>query len=249
MIRALAAVLIASGAAAAAEVEVDVLGLFQTETLVVESADGSATRVEAKDTPFAHEGAFTLVIPGRFRRAYEGELRITVEDERLRATVGMTEREYLVRVAAAEMNRAPAGALEAQIIAARSYLRAAGRRHASAQLCDTTHCQWMADRPKEDHPAWAAVDATEGVVLRVDGRVVEALYSRSCGGRTRSGQYGADERYRAVSCPACSGDSRRPEGHQTGLCQRGALLLGREGRSAAEILRTYFPHAVLAADR
>lgn len=247
MMRLIAAVLFASAWGQAAEVEVDVLGLFQAEMLVVEAADGRRIEVGAGKVPFEFEGVFALTIPGRFRREYEGELRIAMRDGRLHATVGMTEREYLARVAAAEMSEAPAAALQAQVIAARSYLRAAGRRHASAQMCDTTHCQWMADRPRRGHPAWAAVDRTEGVVLRVDGRVVEALYSRSCGGLTRSGQYGADGRYRAVRCRACSGGASETEGHQTGLCQRGALLLGREGRSAAEILRAYFPHAALAA--
>ncbi|MEO1088289.1 MAG: SpoIID/LytB domain-containing protein, partial [Acidobacteriota bacterium] len=136
-----------TAAGPSAAVEVDVLGLFQPQTLIVHPADAPPVRVENGAPPFAHRGDFTLEVPGRFRRRYQGALRIVTVEDRLQATVMMSEREYLARVVAAEMNHASPAALEAQVIAARSYLRAAGRRHSGARVCDTTHCQWVADRP------------------------------------------------------------------------------------------------------
>jgi len=251
MMRRLVLALLASTAFAAhveADVEVDVLGLFKPRTVVVHPAGSAPVRIDVGAPPFEYRGEFVVEVPGRFERRYQGAVRVTTVGDRLAVTVSMFEREYLARVAAAEMNRASQAALEAQVIAARSYLHAAGRRHPHARVCDTTHCQWVADRPPADHPAWDAVDRTEDVVLQADGKVIEALYSRQCGGRTRDGLYAADSRYRSVRCPVCQEDSAKAEGHQTGLCQRGAKALGERGKSAAEILRVYFPHATLTAD-
>lgn len=244
----LPAIVLLMSIASAAEVEVDVLGLFKPRTVVVHPAGSETVRIDVGAPPFEYRGEFVVEIPGRFERHYQGAVRVTTVGERLEVTVSMSEREYLARVAAAEMNHASQGGLEAQVIAARSYLWAAGRRHPHARVCDTTHCQWVADRPPPDHPAWKAVDRTAGIVLQTEGKVIEALYSRQCGGRTRDGQYGADSRYRSVRCPVCQEDAATAEGHQTGLCQRGAKALGERGKTAAEILRIYFPHAALTAE-
>lgn len=80
-------------------------------------------------------------------------------------------------------------ALEAQAIAARSYAmvrvprdEATGRRgwHLRAGVADQAYGGVDAEYPL----ASAAVEATAGLVLRFEGRIISAPYSAACGGRT-----------------------------------------------------------------
>ncbi len=187
------------------------LGLFHPRELVVRTAVG-VTRLDARTLGgprrFADPGGVELEVPGKIRRRFRGEVEIFVAGDELRAVARLPRRTYLAAVVAAEMPAAaPAAALEAQAIVSRSYLLGTAARHRGGRVCDTTHCQWMREAPPADHPAWRAVDRTAGVALRVDGRVLPALYGRSCGGRTRAGLEAADARFRAVDCSACR---RRP---------------------------------------
>lgn len=79
---------------------------------------------------------------------------------------------------------APAAALRAQAVAARTQLLAKlGARHITDpfHLCAETHCQ--AYRPGKAHPATtAAVQATRGEVLSRGASLVDTVYSSSCGG-------------------------------------------------------------------
>ncbi|HET9732851.1 MAG TPA: SpoIID/LytB domain-containing protein [Acidimicrobiales bacterium] len=92
----------------------------------------------------------------------------------------------------------PAAALEAQAVAARTYALWAVLSRLSgpwstlgAQICSDDSCQvyaGLARRSEPGDPAWdAAVSATAGQVLLYQGRVIEAEYGSSDGGRTRSG--------------------------------------------------------------
>ena len=91
----------------------------------------------------------------------------------------------------------PAAALEAQAIAARTYLlhHAAAPSPAmaalGAQICADQDCQVYRGLSKEQAPdgsRWvAAVRATKGQVLLYGGRPINAMYSSSNGGRTVAG--------------------------------------------------------------
>ena len=94
---------------------------------------------------------------------------------------------YVAAVLPGEIGRrAPAAALEAQAVAARSYALARRTRHADegADLCDGVHCQVFRGLSAATDATRAASFATEGVVLRQDGRIIAAPFHAVCGGMT-----------------------------------------------------------------
>jgi stage II sporulation protein D len=93
---------------------------------------------------------------------------------------------YVAAVVPPEIGRAPAAALEAQAVAARSYALARAERHleAGADLCDGTHCQVFRDLSAATAESRRAAAATAGLVLTQKGRVIAAPFHAVCGGRT-----------------------------------------------------------------
>jgi SpoIID/LytB domain protein len=83
---------------------------------------------------------------------------------------------------------APAAALEAQAIAARTeLLEKIGRRNLTDPflLCSTQQCQVYAGAGKEDPRTTKAVERTRGqVLLRDGGGLVDIRYSATCGGHS-----------------------------------------------------------------
>jgi stage II sporulation protein D len=118
-------------------------------------------------------------------------------------------------VAAESPSDAAFEAFKAQAVAARSYLLA-GARHAGFDFCDTTHCQYLRSPPGDGHAARRAAEATEGLALTHEDRIVPALYSRSCGGVTRTlreaGLPSDGYPFFSVTCELCL---REPETWQT----------------------------------
>lgn len=172
-------------------------------------AGGSEQRVDlaavsGNSLRFEHPAGIEVEVPGKLRRRFRGLVKLTRHDDEIQVIVALPLRTYLASAVAAETPPdAPAAALEAQAIAARSYVFGAAERHDGGRFCDTTHCQWIRETPPPEHSAWSAVDRTRGLVLVADGRVVPGLFSRSCGGETRDGLEGADARFRSVACPVC----------------------------------------------
>jgi hypothetical protein len=195
-----------------------------------------------------------LRVPGRIARRFHGRFDVTAADDELVPAVSMDLETAVASVVAAEqIVSAPLEALKAQAVAARSFFVAAGRRHRGFDFCDTTHCQFLREPPAVDHPAAQAATATAGLVLAFRGAPIEAFYSASCGGRTRTladaglrtaGGYP----YFSVDCAYCvrrhaTGDRN---GHGVGLCQEGSAGMAAErGASFAEILQHYYPGTTL----
>jgi stage II sporulation protein D (peptidoglycan lytic transglycosylase) len=151
---------------------------------------------------------FTLSVPGRIVRNFHGKLEILVHGAELVPIVNMSlELAAASAVAAESPPLAPLEALEAQAIVTRSYYVAAHHRHALFDFCDTTHCQFLLGAPGADSPALRAADATRGLVLLYRGAIVPALFSASCGGRTRTlheiGMNADGYPYFSVRCEAC----------------------------------------------
>jgi len=95
--------------------------------------------------------------------------------------------EYVAAVLPGEIGGgAPTAALEAQAVAARSYGVARLGRHEDegADLCDGTHCQVYRGRMASTETSRRAAQATAGMVLVQDGRVIAAPFHAVCGGRT-----------------------------------------------------------------
>jgi len=121
-------------------------------------------------------------------RRYWGSVYVTLDhDGTLVAANAVAEDKLLAGLVPAEMYPdAPAAALEAQAIAARTeLLQKIGRRNLTDPflLCSTQQCQVYAGAGKEDPRTTRAVDATRGMVLLRDGGgLVDIRYSASCGG-------------------------------------------------------------------
>ena len=176
--------------------------------VLVRDADGERAqdRVEA-------DGELELSVPGKLRRRYRGELTIAASAGELQAALTLELEQAVAAIVAAETAPDwPPAALEAQAIVTRSYLSAARERHQGFDFCDTTHCQWMAAGVGPEHAAFKAARRTEGLVLSTGAEVVEALFSRSCGGRTKTladvGLKPGGYPFYAVECSVCR---RRPD--------------------------------------
>ncbi|HEY1547661.1 MAG TPA: SpoIID/LytB domain-containing protein [Kofleriaceae bacterium] len=127
---------------------------------------------------------------GHEDRRYWGTVYVTLDhDGSLVAANAVNEDKLLAGLVPAEMMAdAPAPALEAQAIAARTeLLQKIGRRNLTDPflLCSTQQCQVYAGAGKEDPRTTRAVEATRGIVLLRDGGgMVDVRYSASCGGHT-----------------------------------------------------------------
>jgi stage II sporulation protein D len=75
-------------------------------------------------------------------------------------------------------------------VAARTYTLArravAPHKAQSADLCDTQHCQAFGGFTGEHAAGRAAVDATRGKVLYINGSLFQPLYASACGGHTET---------------------------------------------------------------
>ena len=151
---------------------------------------------------------FVLAVPEKIRRRYHGTLEIRPLAGSLAAIVSMDRETAVASVVAAEsMPETPLEALKAQAVAARSYFVASRGRHREFDCCDTTHCQFLRNPPMANSAAARATAATRGLVLAYDSHPVGAMYTRSCGGRTRTpaelGLSPAAYPYFSVECEHC----------------------------------------------
>ena len=146
----------------------------RAESLLVTSRDGSATD-------------FAISIPGKITRNFRGTLTITKARHHLQAIITI-DRE--LAVASAVKAEAPPGApleaLKAQAVVARSFYFGSRDRHPDFDFCDTTHCQLLKAPPGPNDPASMAAQQTRGMTLHYRGQIVSAMFSASCGGRTRT---------------------------------------------------------------
>lgn len=218
--------------AQAAEVRVQVLTPFRLTELRVTAAtirvDGETVRLTEPVKLAVREGRVGLRVGSREwsgaqvtalgpvvrlgQRVYRGDVELRVSDGRIVAVVRMDLETAVGSVVAAEMaDERGMEALKAQAVVARSYYVGARGRHADGMFCDTTHCQFLKDAPAES----PAAQATRGKVLMAGGKVVGAMYFRSCGGRTFAArEVGLGDEgypYFPVKCEACARAPRKWE--------------------------------------
>lgn len=180
-----------------------------------------------------------LRVPGKIERRYRGTLEVRASREELCAIIVM-DRE--VAVASAVAAESPPGAsleaLKAQAVVTRSYYTAGRGRHVGFDFCDTTHCQFLREPPAANAPASLATAGTHDLVLSYEGSVLAALFSASCGGRTRSlrevGLPSEGYPYFPADCAPCLRHARRWE---TRLEARDAAALLAGGTSENARLR------------
>jgi peptidoglycan hydrolase-like amidase len=213
------------------------------------------------------DGGLILAVPGKLARRFGGRLEISAAEDALVPVILMDTEVAVASVVAAEIPPgAPIEALKAQAVVARSFFAAARRRHTGFDFCDTTHCQFLRDAPRAQGAATRATAATRGLVLAWRGAPLAALYSASCGGRTRAldGAGPGNYPYFAVACQYCARGNRAAcayctrttgrwanrrgagAGHGIGLCQTGAAAMAADGAGFRTILEHYYPNTVLA---
>jgi len=130
---------------------------------------------------------FMLSVPGKISRRYHGTLDVAATRDSLLLIVNLGLETAVASVVLAEsLPGTPIEALKAQAVAARSYFVAATGRHRGFDFCDTTHCQYLRQPPAPQDPASLAANSTRGLVLSYHGEPFAAMYTRSCGGRTRT---------------------------------------------------------------
>jgi peptidoglycan hydrolase-like amidase len=151
---------------------------------------------------------FVLAIPGKISRHYQGVLEIKPAVGVLVPVVTMDLETAVASAVQAENSPdTPLEALKAQAVATRSYFVAGQRRHHDFDFCDTTHCQFLREPPAGGSNAARAALATRGLVLVYREKAVAAMFTRSCGGRTRTAQEAGIPHqgypYFAVVCDYC----------------------------------------------
>ncbi|MGZ4788758.1 MAG: SpoIID/LytB domain-containing protein [Terriglobales bacterium] len=194
---------------------------------------------------------FILAIPGKIKRRYHGILEIQPSAINLVAIVTLDLEIAVASVVAAEtVPGTPLEALKAQALATRSYFIAGGGRHRYFDFCDTTHCQFLREAPPAGSDVANAVSSTRGLVLAYHFEPFAAMYTRSCGGRTRTPSEvslsSAAYPYYSVDCKYC----RSHPSHWTTRIssQDGALLRSSDESARLEIGRRLGWNAVPSND-
>jgi stage II sporulation protein D len=128
-----------------------------------------------------------VTLPGKIKRRYAGVLELRAKNGELFPIITMDLETAVASVVRAETTPGtPLEALKAQAIVSRSYFVSGGGRHSDFDFCDLTHCQFLRDPPGSDSPAANATASTQGLVLTYGEKPVAAMFTRSCGGRTRT---------------------------------------------------------------
>jgi peptidoglycan hydrolase-like amidase len=128
-----------------------------------------------------------ITLPGKIKRRYVGVLDLKSMRGELFSIITMDLEAAVASVVLAETTPGtPLEALKAQAIVSRSYFVSGGGRHSEFDFCDLTHCQFLREPPASDSPSANAAASTQGLVLTYEEKPVAAMFTRSCGGRTRT---------------------------------------------------------------
>jgi peptidoglycan hydrolase-like amidase len=151
---------------------------------------------------------FVLNVPGKIERRYFGSLEIKMKAGELEPIVTMDRELAVASIVQAEaIPQSPIEALKAQAVVTRSYLAAGTHRHRDFDFCDLTHCQVLRESPDPQSRVMLAVIATRNLVIIYEGKIVAAMFTRSCAGHTATlEQIGITSReypYFSVFCKIC----------------------------------------------
>jgi stage II sporulation protein D len=136
-------------------------------------AQGGALRVDGKTVrqPYVlPQGDWKLTPRPGDTRELHGALSAWGEAGEVVLVATLSLEDYVAEAVASEtVPWTPDAALRAQAIVTRSWVLAAGTRHARAQVCDQSHCQVLLRRGVSEHRprCRAAAEATGGCVLRL----------------------------------------------------------------------------------
>lgn len=154
--------------------------------------------------------------------------------------------EYLRGVVPSEIKASscPMAAQQAQAIAARTYAmrKIQSRKAKDYDVDDTANYQAYGARPEHTNSD-RAVALTRGQYITHNGKLIDAVYSHSNGGRCVSAlaRWGTAVPY-LIDQPDPWDNGPRVNGHGVGLSQTGAENMAKAGKTCAEILAFYYPH-------
>ena len=176
------------------------------------------------------------------KRWYRGEFIVRASGGKLTVINNITLEDYLKGVVPSEMpSKWNIEAHKAQAIAARSYAIANLNKRASRgyDLKDTPEDQAYGGATSETKQTNSACEATRGIVITYDKKVIPAYYSASAGGHTtNSGDVWTKDLPYLRAVPSYDGNIKK-NGHGVGMSQHGANNLAGQGYNAYQIL-TYF---------
>ena len=117
---------------------------------------------------------------------YAGSLRFIVDGDNIVAINRIGVEDYLLSVISSEMkSTAPLESLKSHAIISRSWLMRNLATHKHFDVCADDHCQrYQGLTMAVGKSVREAIDSTWGKVLRYDGEICDARYSKCCGGRT-----------------------------------------------------------------
>ncbi|MGE5262966.1 MAG: SpoIID/LytB domain-containing protein, partial [Acidobacteriota bacterium] len=154
---------------------------------------------------------------------------------------------YLAGVVACEIGaNGPLEALKAQAVASRTYAASAHRHpELGADVCTAAHCQeWKRVDPIVAPEVFRAVSETWGIVAIHEGKLIDAFFFEHCDGHTRSSEDVLMPAVPYLQGVECQCGFVALKGHGVGLCQRGAIVMARRGRTFEQILSHYY-HGVV----
>ena len=119
-------------------------------------------------------------------RRFAGRLRFIVEGDKIRAVNRIGLEDYLLSVVSSEMHAdAPVEFLKAHAIISRSWVLNNLRSHDNFDVCADDHCQrYQGLDGAVGQNVRDAIDLTWGSVLKFEGSICDARYSKCCGGTT-----------------------------------------------------------------
>lgn len=115
---------------------------------------------------------------------YRGKFELRNYNDKITVINIVNTEEYLYSVLGREMSSSwPIEALKTQAVCARNYALTIGGKHSQYgfDICDDTHCQVYSGMSSEADSTIQAVEATRGVLVTYQGKVV-SLYYYSCNG-------------------------------------------------------------------
>ncbi|MGF6953446.1 SpoIID/LytB domain protein [Neobacillus sp. B4I6] len=154
------------------KVENGTLGLYDGNTRLASGTDVSITPVKGKDHAIINN------------REYAGSFRFTVEENQyVRPINTINLEDYVKGVVPFEVYEDwPMEALKAQAVAARTY----AYKRLNTTIDDTTSKQVYGGVTSESPNSSIAVETTAGELLTYDGKIIDAVFSSSNGGKTEN---------------------------------------------------------------
>lgn len=173
------------------------------------------------------------------------KIRVKITRDGSNAVREIELEEYLKGVVPSEIKAAscPMEAQKAQAVAARTYaMRKIEERKKKAYDVDDTAADQAYNARERHKNSDTAVESTRGVVVTHNGKLIDAVYTHSNGGRTVSAvkRWGTAVPY-LVDKPDPFDKSARVSGHGVGLSQTGAEEMARQGATYWSILAFYYP--------